>query len=96
VADPRRSETGFTPGRFVLADTDEVGARDPIGLTSQVKYMRGGMEKAGATPGLILIVVDEPERKAAVRLILNALDGSGNDDRIAPSRRTGDSGVGEA
>lgn len=68
---------GFTAGRFALADTDAEGARDVIGLTSQVRFMREGMETAiGSRPGLILIVVDDAERKAAVARILSVLEPS--------------------
>lgn len=72
---PRESRDGFTDGRYALADTDAKGARDVIGLTSQVKFMREGLQTAGYEPGLILIVVDDEERKAAVARILNALNG---------------------
>lgn len=68
---------GFTDGRYALADTDAQGARDIIGLTSQVKFMREGLERAiGSRPGLILVVVQDDQRKAAVARILAALDGA--------------------
>jgi hypothetical protein len=70
------SGDGFTAGRYVLADTDAEGARDPIGLTQQVKFMRDGMERAlgGRRPGLILLVVDDDERHAAVARLKAALE----------------------
>lgn len=74
----------FVDGRYVLADTDARGARDVIGLTSQVKFMREGFQTRGHDPALILIVVAEPERKAAVARILTALDGSAD-----PAREVG-------
>lgn len=71
-----QSSGQFTAGRYVLADTDAAGARDVIELTAQVKFMREGMETViGSRPGLILVVVDDAERKAAVGRILKALDG---------------------
>lgn len=71
-----KSSDGFTAGRYVIADTDARGARDPIGLTSQVKLMREGMERAlgGRPPGLILVVVDDDERDAAVTRLKAALE----------------------
>lgn len=70
----QKPRDGFTGGRYTLADTDAEGARDVIGLTSQVKLMREGMQTAGHEPGLILVVVADAERKAAVARILKALD----------------------
>lgn len=76
MTNPSQSISEFTPGRYVLADTDAAGARDVIELTAQVRYMREGMETSiGSRPGLILIVVDDAQRKAAVGRILKALDG---------------------
>jgi hypothetical protein len=70
----------FTPGRFVLAGTDAVGARDGAGLLAQCKYMRRGMEKVGAKPALILVVVDEPELDAAQKRIKDALEPLASDE----------------
>ena len=64
----------YTPGRFVIAWTSATGARDPIALTSQVKTMRLGFERAGHTPALVLIVVADGEIDAAVDRITEALD----------------------
>ena len=64
----------FTPGRYIISDTDAFGMPDMPALTSQVRTMRetfeAGIEKS---PGLIIIAVDDSERKAAVRRVLNAL-----------------------
>ena len=70
----------YTPGRFVLADTDAEGARDPIGLTQQVKFMREGLKRAGHDPALILVVVADAERKAAVERIHGVLEQKGDGD----------------
>lgn len=64
----------FTPGRFVMAGTDAVGARDGAGLLAQCKYMRRGLEKLGHRPALILLIVDEPELAAAQERIKAALE----------------------
>lgn len=68
----------YTAGRFVLADTDSRGARDMIGLTQQVKFMREGMERAGHTPGLILLVVADDERKGVVERLKTVLEPAGS------------------
>jgi hypothetical protein len=64
----------YTPGRYILADTDAYGMRDMPGLTAQVKLMRetfeAGIEKQ---PGLIIIAVDDSERNSAKGRVLNAL-----------------------
>jgi hypothetical protein len=64
----------FPPGRFVIASTDAAGARDMAGLTSQVKYMRNGLKRAGHEPALILVVVADGEQSSATDLIKAALD----------------------
>lgn len=65
----------YTPGRYILADTDAYGMRDMPGLTAQVRLMRetfeAGIEKP---PGLIIIAVDDSERESAKERILSALD----------------------
>lgn len=67
----------FTPGRFVVSWCDAADARDPIALTSQVKTMRDGFERAGHRPALVLLVVADGEQDAAVELITLALDAHG-------------------
>lgn len=75
VSSSKDTGGGFTNGRYMLADTDAAGARDVIELTAQVKFMRERMETSiGSRPGLILVVVHDAERKAAVARILRALD----------------------
>jgi len=65
----------FAPGRYVMADTDAQGARDPVSLVSQTNVMRERMEQSIGNPvGLIIIVVQEDQRKAAVGRIQRALD----------------------
>lgn len=64
----------FTPGRYVISWIGAKGARDPIGLTSQVKVMREGLKEAGHTAALVLIVVADDEQDAAVERITKALD----------------------
>jgi hypothetical protein len=65
----------YTPGRFVLAVTDHDGSRDVISIMQQVKKMRGGMLDAlHRRVGLIIIVVQEDQRGAAVERIQAALD----------------------
>lgn len=72
---------GFTDGRYTLADTDSRGTRDPIALTSQVKLMRTGYRYGDHEPALILVMVADPERAAAVDRIRTALgDSSSRDD----------------
>ncbi len=69
------SEQAFSRDTYVIADTNAAGARDPFMLTSQVKFMREGFEKAGhGRPALILLVVKDGEEHAAVDLIRGVLD----------------------
>lgn len=64
----------FSYGTYVVAATDARGARDGIGLTSQVKFMRDGLERCGHKPALVLLVVKDGEQDAAMDLIRAALD----------------------
>jgi hypothetical protein len=65
----------FVPGRFVMADTNSEGLRDPIGMVEQVKMMRVSMEEVLHKPvGLILIVVQEDQRQSAVEKIHEVLE----------------------
>lgn len=64
----------FTDGRFVMSWVDAAGARDPIALTSQVKYLRGRLKNTGFDAGLVLLVVADEELDAAVELVQAALD----------------------
>lgn len=64
----------FSPGRYVLSWCDAKTARDPIGLTSQVKMLREGLANAGHTAALLLIVVADGEQDEAVKRIVTALD----------------------
>ena len=74
------SERAFSRDTYVIADTNAAGARDPFMLTSQVKFMREGFEKAGhGRPALILLVVKDGEQKAAVDLIRGVLDSATGD-----------------
>lgn len=71
---PSAHGDAFTPGRFVISWCNAVDARDPILLTSQVKTMRDGFERAGHRPALLLLVVADGEQEAAVELVTRALD----------------------
>ncbi len=65
----------FTSDTWACSTTDAVGARDPIGLTSQVRYLREGFEQAGhGRPALLLVVVKDGEQNAAMDLIRDALN----------------------
>lgn len=64
----------YTPGRFVVSWVGHPGARDPFALTAQVKAMREGFERAGRTPALMLVVVEDAELEAAVEILTAALD----------------------
>lgn len=69
---------GFTDETWAAAAVGASGARDPVMLTSQVKFMREGFEKAGhGRPALILLVVKDGEEDAAIARISDALNGVG-------------------
>jgi hypothetical protein len=58
-----------------MSDTDAYGMRDMPGLTAQVKLMRETFEAGiGKQPGLIIIAVDDSERKSAKERILGVLN----------------------
>jgi hypothetical protein len=67
-------ELAYTPGRFAIALADALGTRDPIALRFHAKTLREGMERVGHTPALMLIVVADDEREAAVDLIRTTLE----------------------
>ena len=67
-------QPAFTPGRYVVAWVDAAGARDPIALTSQVKFMRERFETLGHKAALVLLVVADGECDEAVERIKTALE----------------------
>ncbi len=77
-------EFEITPGRYVLAETDAAGARDPIGLLEQVAVMREMYSDGiGEAPALVLLVVDTADRAEVVRRITSALDSAAPTDADA-------------
>lgn len=88
---PREGDGGpkMTPepldGRYLYADAPARHSRDPIALTTQVKYMRDMGEANGWKPALILVVVDEANRDEAGERIRTALNGDSGPERSVES-----------
>ncbi len=80
---------GATPppldGRYLAAIATAEHARDPIALSTQVKYMRDVAEANGWKPALILVVVDDAHRAEASERIQAALNGDQGDAKEVPS-----------
>lgn len=73
----------YTQGRYILSDTDAYGARDMPGLVSQVKLMRDTfLAGIKVQAGLIIIAVDDSQRKAAKRRILSVLNTAETDEEV--------------
>lgn len=79
------SDTLPLDGRYTMAVTDADGARRPIDLQAQVKYMREVGEANGWKPALILVVVDEGHRQEASERIQAALNGDQGEAKEVPS-----------
>jgi hypothetical protein len=62
-------------GSFLVASAEAKDSRDPIALTTQVKYMRDVGEANGWKPALILVVVDDQHREEAQGRITEVLKG---------------------
>jgi hypothetical protein len=74
VSDQQQPPRAYLPGRYVISWAGAGLARDPIALTSQVKTMRLGFERAGHRPALVIVVVADDEVEDAVDLITKCLD----------------------
>jgi hypothetical protein len=73
-------------GRYLYAEANAPNAKDPIALTTQVKYMRDMGGANGWKPALILVVVDDDHLSEARERITAALNA--DDCPHAPRRST--------
>jgi hypothetical protein len=78
-------QSGTLDGRYIYADAPARHSRDPIALTTQVKYMREMGEANGWKPALILVVVDEANLNEAGERVRTALNGDADPERRVES-----------
>lgn len=85
MTDPSRESGSGLDGRYLYADASARNSRDPIALTTQVKYMREMGQQNGWNPALILVVVDDRDRIEAGERIRAALNGDAGEAREVDS-----------